>query len=103
LKTSKHRSLFFTGGNDRTEGFVQGNAFFSLKVLGPVEYVVHQELHKLPEVEITDNEWINCCEPLNSLKGGLIKVKRTSHQLLAYYNLSMMMKITPCRKYFIVP
>jgi hypothetical protein len=43
---------------------------------------------KLPEVEITDNEWINCCEPLNSLKGGLIKVKRTSHQLLAYYNLS---------------
>jgi hypothetical protein len=31
---------------------------------------------KLPEVEITDNEWINCCEPLNSLKGGLIKVKK---------------------------
>jgi hypothetical protein len=38
-------------------------------------------------VEITDNEWINCCEPLNSLKGGLIKVKKR-HQLLAYYNLS---------------
>jgi hypothetical protein len=53
---------------------------------------------KLP-VEITDNEWINCCEPLNSLKGGLIKVKRTSHQLWPY---PMMMKITPCQN-FIVP
>jgi hypothetical protein len=58
---------------------------------------------KLPEVEITDNEWINCCEPLNSLKGGLIKVKRTSHQLLLITIYPMMMKITLCRKYFIVP
>jgi hypothetical protein len=49
---------------------------------------------KLPEVEITDNEWINCCEPLNSLKGGLIKVKRTSHQLWLITIYPMMMKIT---------
>jgi hypothetical protein len=69
---------------DRRTGFVQGEMLFrSLKVLGrPVEYVVHPGAHmKLPEVEITDNEWINCCEPLNSLKGGLIKGKTTSHQL----------------------
>jgi hypothetical protein len=71
--------------------------FRSLKVLGrPVEYVVHPGAHmKLPEVEITDNEWINCCEPLNSLKGGLIKGKRTSHQLLLITIYPMMMKITP--------
>jgi hypothetical protein len=48
---------------------------------------------KLPEVEITDNEWINC-EPLNSLKGGLIKVKRTSHQLWLITIYPMMVKIT---------
>jgi dipeptidyl aminopeptidase/acylaminoacyl peptidase len=35
--------------------------FRSLKVLGrPVEYVVPEQHMKLPEVEITDNEWINC-------------------------------------------
>jgi hypothetical protein len=56
---------------------------------------------KLPEVEITDNEWINCCEPLNSLKGGLIKGRQPS--TFAYYNLSDDDEITPCRKYFIVP
>jgi hypothetical protein len=53
-------------------------------------------------VEITDNEWINCCEPLNSLKGGLIKVKTTSDQLLLITIYPMMMYYTR-RKYFIVP
>jgi hypothetical protein len=39
---------------------------------------------KLPEVEITDNEWINCCEPLKSLKGGLIKVREPINFLLQF-------------------
>jgi hypothetical protein len=56
---------------------------------------------KLPEVEITDNEWINCCEPLNSLKGGLIK-ERELAITFAYYNLSDDGENYP-RKYFIVP
>jgi hypothetical protein len=86
---------YFHGGNDRRTGFVQGEMLFqALKVLGrPVEYVVHQNYVNY-QVEITDNEWINCCEPLNSLKGGLIKVKRTSHQLWLITIYPMMMKIT---------
>jgi hypothetical protein len=49
---------------------------------------------RLPEVEITDNEWINCCEPLNSLKGGLIKERELAINF-AYYNLCDDDKITP--------
>jgi hypothetical protein len=55
---------------------------------------------KLPEVEITDNEWINCCEPLNSLKGGLIKVRELLSTLV-YYNLSDDDENYTSRKYVI--
>jgi hypothetical protein len=48
---------------------------------------------KLPEVEITDNEWINCCEPL-FFERWTDKGKTTSDQLLLI-TIYAMMKITP--------
>jgi hypothetical protein len=55
---------------------------------------------KLPEVEI-DNEWINCCEPLNSLKW--TDKERELAINFAYYNLCDDDENYTSRKYFIVP
>jgi dipeptidyl aminopeptidase/acylaminoacyl peptidase len=61
------KTLFFSRRQRSPYRIRQGEMLFAaFKVLRPVEYVVHPgETHELPEVEITDNEWINCCEPLN--------------------------------------
>jgi hypothetical protein len=50
LKTSKHRSLFFTA--IAVQGFVQGEMLFHPALKNPVEYVVHPgATHEIPEVE----------------------------------------------------
>jgi hypothetical protein len=57
--------------------------FRSLKVLGrPVEYVVHPATHEITRSGDNRQRMDQLLRTFEFLKGGLIKVKRTSHQLL---------------------
>jgi hypothetical protein len=66
----------------------KGNAFRSLKVLGrPVEYVVHPgATHEITRSGDNRQRMDQLLRTFESLKGGLIKGKRTSINF-AYYNL----------------